>query len=71
MADQPITLRSPFNGETVRVAPDSLSPGMLDAMIQAGFVRLDAPKTTSKNKESRHGTSEADERRGTEGRTQG
>jgi hypothetical protein len=57
---QVITLRSPFNGETIKFIPDSAA--MLDAMILAGFVRLDLPKNKvlKQQKETSHGTSETD-----------
>lgn len=40
-----ITLRSPFNGATIQMTPESCKPAMLDALIRAGFVHLNAPKT--------------------------
>lgn len=55
-----ILLRSPFNGETIQVTPESCAPAMLAAMIQAGFVHVNAPKR--KQKEIRDGTRETDGR---------
>lgn len=57
-----IVLRSPFNGDTIQMTPESCPPPMLDALIQAGFVHLNAPKTKIKQKETRDGTSETDGR---------
>ena len=45
-SDQIIILRSPFNGETIKIAASAMVPGMLDVMIAKGFVRLDKPKQT-------------------------
>ena len=53
-----ITLRSPFNGEVIQIESERVAPAMLDAMIQAGFVRLDEPaktKSTKPQKEHTHG----------------
>jgi hypothetical protein len=58
--DQSVMLRSPFNGETITLSMESCSPAMLEAMIQAGFVHLNAPKHKTRSKEISHGTSEAD-----------
>lgn len=57
--DQLIVLRSPFNGEIIKISPESCNPAMLAAMIQAKFVHLNPIKPT-KVKERTHGTSEAD-----------
>jgi hypothetical protein len=62
-SDQVITLRSPFNGETIRIAPESISPAMLEAMTQAGFVRLDQPKTKP-TKTTQKETSDGEDARG-------
>jgi hypothetical protein len=61
-SDQVITLRSPFNGETIRIAPESVAPAMLEAMMQAGFVRLDQPKT--KPSKTQKETSDGEDARG-------
>lgn len=55
-----IVMRSPFNGEVIKFAPESLAPGQLNALLQAKFEYVNPPKGTSKSKEKRHGTSEAD-----------
>jgi hypothetical protein len=56
-----ITLRSPFNGDTIHMTVESCPPEMLAALIQAGFVHVNASKTKSKQqKEHRDGTSEND-----------
>lgn len=58
-----IMLRSPFNGETISVSAESCQPAMLEAMISAGFVHLNAPKSKPRQKETMsHGTSENDGR---------
>ena len=44
--DQIITLRSPFNGEVIKIAASAMAPGMLEAMLNAKYIRLDKPKST-------------------------
>jgi hypothetical protein len=50
---RPVVLRSPFNGERFVVPPD-MTPQMLDALLNAGFVKLedDAPAPARKRKDS-------------------
>ena len=49
-SDQIITLRSPFNGEVIKIAASAMAPGMLEAMLNAKYIRLDTPKQTTKPK---------------------
>ena len=55
-SDQIIILRSPFNGETIKIAASAMAPGMLEAMLNAKYIRLDTPKQTKpKQKETTDG----------------
>jgi hypothetical protein len=40
MSDHPIAFRSPFNGGTAWVSPETATPDFLAAFEKAGFVRL-------------------------------
>lgn len=60
MDNHVIELLSPFNGETVRIYAEECGPVMLAAMIQAGFVHLNAPK--GKQKEKSNGANQTDGR---------
>jgi hypothetical protein len=42
MSDHPIAFRSPFNGGTAWVSPETATPDFLAAFEKAGFVRLPA-----------------------------
>jgi hypothetical protein len=46
MAD--VILRSPFTGEALSLPPDHQSPEFIEALIKAGFVRLDEKKPPKK-----------------------
>jgi hypothetical protein len=50
--EKPIALRSPFNGQRLFVPPD-IAPQMLEALLNAGFVKLeddDAPATPARKR---------------------
>ena len=51
MPDALVTLKSPINGENITFSPSECPPGMVDALILRGFIRVDpskVPKTKEK-----------------------
>lgn len=55
-----MTLRSPFNGETITMKFIPGVPPTLETMLQANYVIVNEPKGKSRSKESSHGHSETD-----------
>jgi len=48
MAD--VSLRSPFTGGIFQVPPEHQTPEFIEALIKAGFTRLDADAVDTKKK---------------------